>query len=130
MTERNPLVLINGQLQELPIGDTTSGSGAITIMVQEQINTATYSTTNADFTGHKFKKITQACTITVEPGATNMNALSLIPTTSGMITFVAGTGVTIISPDGLLATRVEGSPVTLFQDSDVPETYFLMGDLA
>ena len=100
------------------------------IMVQEQITTTTYSTTNADFIGSKFKKVTQACTITIEPGATNKHPVSFIPTTTGMITFVAGTGVTIISPDNLVSTRVRGSPVTLVQDSDVPETYFLMGDLA
>ena len=130
MAERNPLVLINGQIQELPSGDTTPTPGAMPAMIQEQINTGTYSTTNADFTGNKFKKVTQVCTITIEPGATNMGAVSFIPTTSGMITFAAGTGVTIISADSLLSTRVWGSPVTLLQDSDIPETYFLMGDLA
>lgn len=112
------------------VGPTGADGPSGPNMTQEQINVATYSTIDADFAGGKMKKVTQACTVTIQPGMINTQPVSFLATTAGMITFTAGTGVTIISPDGNLVTRVQGSPVTLVQDSDVAETYYLFGDLA
>lgn len=103
---------------------------ALDEFTQDEIDAATYSTVNSDFTGGKFKMVRQACTITIEPGATNKKPITFVPTGAGMITFAAGSGVTIISPDSLLSTRVTGSPVTLVQDRFNVDTYILMGDLA
>lgn len=96
---------------------------------QESIDTATYNTVNADFSGNKFKLVRQACTITIEPGHTKTNPCTFVPTTSGMITFTAGTGVTLISTGGLLSSRVQGSPVKVVQDKDNLNTYLIIGDL-
>lgn len=99
-------------------------------ITQEIINAATYSTVDSDFLGGRFKKVQQTCTITVEPGMRFFQSCTFVPTSPGMITFAPGTGVTINSPDSLLTTRVTGSPVTLIQDADTPNTYHLFGDLA
>ena len=42
MTQRNPLVLINGQIQELPLGDTVAGSSGGTgeeLMYSKRVDT-------------------------------------------------------------------------------------------
>lgn len=131
MAERKPIVIIDGDLQELPTGDTLPGSGGVG-MIQSEIITTTYSTINADFAGNVIRRMNNvsAQTITVEPSMTGGQPVTFIATGAGAVSFVAGTGVTINSADGNLSIAAQYGSASLIPDVDTADTYYLVGHLA
>ncbi|ANJ20773.1 virion structural protein [Roseobacter phage RD-1410W1-01] len=98
------------------------------LITQETISGA-YSIVEEDLSGLIMKKASAAATVTVTAGLSSSQPVTFIQTGAGQITFVADTGVTIVSADGNLLTRVQGSSATLVQDADTADTYYLFGDL-
>jgi len=133
MSERRPIVLIDGDLRELPTGDTLpeSGGGGATAMVQTEIVATAYSTVNGDFAGNVIRRMNNAATqtITVEPSMTGEQPVTFIRTGVGAVTFAAGTGVTILSAGGNLSIADQYGSATLVPDATTANTYYLIGNL-
>jgi hypothetical protein len=92
--------------------------------------TADHVITDTDLSGAVFldMDVASANTVTVNQGLTGKEPVTISQKGVGQTSIVAGTGVTIQSPDGMLKLRGQYSSVTL-----VPlgaDTYRLMGDLA
>lgn len=107
-------------------------SSAVQVVSQDTISDSTYNTQDQDFaSGSVMKRVNSAsgCLVTVQPGHTSKQPLTLIQSGAGQISFVAGSGVTINSADGGLLTRTQFSSVTLVPDVDDLDTYYLIGDL-
>ena len=105
--------------------------GAVdTSMVQSE-TTASRNVTNADLAGNKVVRVNSASavSITVNNTLTGTEPCTFIGTGAGVVTFVAGSGVTINSADSNLALRGQFSSAALIPDSDNANTYFLLGDL-
>ena len=99
---------------------------------QAEIVTTTYSTLNSDFgSPSQLKRVNNAtgCTLTITAGHTNKEPCTFIQTGAGQITFTPDVGVTILSADGHLLTRVQYSSATLVPDSATADTYYLIGDI-
>lgn len=90
---------------------------------------ADHAVSNADLAGNKFLKMNLATaqTVTVTAGLTGLEPMTVIQQGEGQVTFVADTGVTIDSADGLLALRTQFSSAVLIPDGT--DHYFLIGDL-
>ncbi|CBX87962.1 structural protein [Roseovarius Plymouth podovirus 1] len=102
------------------------------VTTRSLINTATYTVLNTDLqTGREIKKVDHAvgCAITVPAGLTNQEPCTFIQTNVGQITFAGAVGVTILSADSALLSRVQGSFVTLLPDGDTADLYYLTGDI-
>lgn len=98
----------------------------------EQINvTASETLTDSDFIGGILKKVESGTevAITVPAGLTNKELCTFIQTNLGKISFVADTGVTILSADNAKKTRTRYSSATLIPVKDTVNVYYLVGDL-
>jgi len=106
----------------------TAWKGAMT---QTEL-TASHVVVDADLAGNVVRRMNNAAalTVTVNTGLTGTEVATWIQTGAGQVTFVQGAGVTLLSADGLLATRAQYSSVSLIPDSTTAETYYLVGDLA
>lgn len=132
MAEQRALVLIDGQIQELPIGDTLAGAGGLlNNMTQTEITTTTYSTVSADFAGNVIRRMNNAAaqTITIEPSMTRDQPVTFIRVGVGAVSFQAGAGVTIHSAGGNLSIADRYGSATLVPDTATADTYYLIGNL-
>ena len=131
MAEQRALVLINGQIQELPIGDTLADVSSGSTMIQTEITATAYSTVNGDFSGNVIRRMnnTSAQTITVVPSMTGGQPATFIATGTGKVTFAAGIGVTIHSAGGKLSIAARYGSATLIPDVNTANTYYLVGHL-
>ena len=127
MAERNPIVLSSsGELEQLPTGDVVPEGGFT--YITRGIDAITL--TNNNLAGRVLMETTgtSAKTITVPAGLVNLQPILVIQKGLGVCSFVAGAGVTINSPDGMLQLRTRYSSAQLIpMGSDV---YYLIGDLA
>lgn len=133
MAEQRALVLIDGQIQELPIGDTLAGVQGVagSTMVQTEITATAYSTVNGDFSGNIIRRMNNgsAQTITIEPSMTGGQPVTFIRVGAGAVTFAAGSGVTIHSAGGNLSIADQYGSATLVPDATTANTYYLIGNL-
>ncbi|ACL81382.1 hypothetical protein [Sulfitobacter phage EE36phi1] len=132
MAEQRALVLIDGQIQELPIGDTLAGVvGSPSSMVQTEITATAYSTMNDDFAGNVVRRMNNSTTqtITVEPSMTGGQPVTFIRVGTGVVTFAAGSGVTILSAGSHLSIASRYGSATLIPDATTANTYYLVGHL-
>lgn len=131
MAEQRALVLINGQIQELPIGDTLVGTDSDSTMVQTEITDIAYSTVNGDFSGNVIRRMNNgsAQTITIEPSMTGGQPVTFIRVGTGTVSFSAGAGVTILSAGGNLSIADRYGSATVVPDATTANTYYLIGNL-
>jgi hypothetical protein len=131
MAEQRALVLIDGQIQELPIGDTLAGAGGIVEMVQTEITATAHTLDNADLAGNVIRRMSNAgtTTITIAPDLTGTEPVTFIRTGAGAVTFAAGAGVTLLSAGGNLSIADQYGSATLIPDSTTANTYYLIGNL-
>lgn len=131
MAEQRALVLIDGQIQELPIGDTLAGAGSESTMIQTEITDVAYSTVNADFSGNVIRRMNNAATqtITIEPSMTGGQPVTFIRVGAGAVSFTAGSGVIILSAGGNLSIADRYGSATVVPDATTADTYYLIGNL-
>jgi hypothetical protein len=100
-------------------------------MTQTEL-TASHVVVDADLAGNVVRRLNNAAamTVTVNTGLTGTEVATWIQTGAGQVTFVQGAGVTLLSADGLLATRAQYSSVSLIPDATTANTYYIVGDLA
>jgi hypothetical protein len=100
-------------------------------MAQTEL-TASHVVVDADLAGNVVRRMNNAAalTVTVNTGLTGTEVSTWIQTGAGQVTFVQGAGTTLLSADGLLATRAQYSSVSLIPDSTTANTYYIVGDLA
>lgn len=110
------------------LGNKTWRTGSTT----QVESSAAYTVSDEDLAGVVIRRmnLSSAGDVTVPAGLTNKEPVTFIQTGAGQLTFVADTGVTILSADGNLKTRVQYSSATLVPDGDTADTYYLIGDLA
>lgn len=99
--------------------------------VQSTINTD-YTVVNSDFIfGTELKKVDSATlvTITVPLNLTPLDMCTFVQIGLGQMVFAPAPGVTIISADNFLKSRVQGCFLSLIPDSDVANQYMLVGGL-
>lgn len=130
MAERRPLVLVSGELQELPTGDTFPGSGSS--MVQTELNGTTHIVDNVDLAGNVVRRLNNAgtITVTVPAGLTGAEPVTFIQTGAGAVSFSAAVGVNILSAEGNLSIASQYGSASLIPDSTTADTYYLVGHLA
>lgn len=89
-----------------------------------------YTLVEADFGGVNPVTCTNtaANTVLVPAGITSKKTVTVIQTGAGSTSFVADTGVTILSADGMLGLRTQYSSAMLMP-TGVADTYYLVGDL-
>lgn len=138
MAERKPLVVIDGEVQEIPSGDTINDTiapgtvnGNSNQMVQSVITGTSHTVTEADLSGNVIRKMNNAAaiTVTVPEGLSNSQPSTFIQMGAGTVTFVAGTNVTINSADGNLSIAAQYGSASLIPDETNTDTYFLVGHL-
>lgn len=99
--------------------------------VQETIVT-NYTVVESDFLlGTTLKKVDSAILvdINVPLNLVGLDMCTFIQMGVGQFQFVPAPGVTIISADNFLKSRVQGCFLSLIPDTDVPNQYLLVGGL-
>lgn len=94
-----------------------------------ETKTGDYVAVNGDFTGRKFIQMDSASPIdfTINTGITNAGAILLVQEGAGQLAVVAGAGVTIKSPGGILTARDQFSVLSIIPVGS--NTYYLSGDI-
>jgi hypothetical protein len=104
--------------------------GVVEFVTDAEIAT-TYTVVDADLAGNVLKEMDNAAaiTVTVAPSLTGTEPATFIQKGAGMVTFVAGAGVTINSPNGNLQMGGQFASVSLIPDRTVADTFYLIGSL-
>jgi hypothetical protein len=91
----------------------------------------TYTVVDSDLAGNVLKEMDNATaiTVTVAPSLTGTEPATFIQKGVGMVTFVAGAGVTINSPNGNLKMGGQFASVSLIPDKSLADTFYLIGSL-
>ncbi len=118
--------MIAGEVQELPEGDS------LPIGMVQSVFSDNLALANIHFAGEHVAIGTKATniTITVTAGLSAAAPCTFIQAGAGQLVFVPDTGVTIVSADSLLSTRVQGSFASLVPDLVTPDRYYMTGDIA
>jgi hypothetical protein len=100
-------------------------------MSQGEETGTTYSTVDDDWIGNVVKKMNNASaiTVTVDSPPADPQPCTFVQTGAGAVSFVAGSGVTIHSAGGNLTIADQYGSATLIPDTDVADTFYLIGNL-